>query len=479
MRTESDFLGEVQLPADALYGIHSWRAIRNFPDQTPFHKEWYQALGLVKLACYRTAISFKKAAATNFPDAGLPAALDDERVLEALCQAATEVSSGMHFEHFLVPAVQGGAGTSANMNVNEIIANVVLLKLGHNPGEYHVVDPFDHANLFQSTNDVVPTALKVAAMQLLVSLEAGINNMRSVLEKHENARRSDLRLAFTQMQGALPSSFGMLFSAWNDALSRDWWRISKCMERIKVVNLGGGATGTGLSIPRFYVMEVVPQLQRITGLPVTRSENHSDTTQNLDSFVEVHASLKAHAVNLEKMAADIRLLASDVAGRKALSIPQQQTGSSIMPGKVNPVIPEFVISAAHKVYSNDMLLTSLCGQGSLDLNPYLPMIGYALLDSLKLLTAANNSLQKNLLEGMKVNAATAIETLMHSPSITTALLPLAGYQNATRLANYMKENSCSVTQANEKLKIVPPARLQEILRPENLLRLGYSLTDLK
>ena len=183
------------------------------------------------------------------------------------------------------------------------------------------------------------------------------------------------------MQEAVPSSFGILFSTYNEALSRDWWRVSKCSERIKQVNLGGGAIGTGLSLPRFFIMEVVPELRKLTGLPLAHSENLSDATSNLDRWVEIHATLKAHAVNLEKMSSDFRLLSSDLAGDKIISIPDRQVGSSIMPGKINPVIPEFVISAAHKIYSNDVLISSLCGQGTLELNAYLPVIGCAVIES--------------------------------------------------------------------------------------------------
>jgi aspartate ammonia-lyase len=475
-RTEKDFLGQIELPAAALYGINAWRATQNFPDQTPFHKEWYQAMGLVKLACYRTVIAFKNAASGKYPDIELPKALEID--WEPLCEAAAEISAGKYFEHFIVPAIQGGAGTSINMNVNEILANASLQKLGHNPGTYEVIDPFDHANIFQSTNDVVPTALKLAIMQLLLKLEEGINHLRSGIEGHESNNRNNLRIAYTQMQEAVPSSFGMLFSAWNDALSRDWWRVSKCFERIKVVNLGGGATGTGMAIPRFFIMEVVPQLQKLTSLPITRSENHADTTQNLDVFVEVHAILKSHAVNLEKIASDIRLLSSDVSCQKDISIPQKQTGSSIMPGKVNPVISEFVISAAHKVYSNDMLISGLCAQGSLDLNPYLPTIGHALLESLKLLIAAGETFRKNLVDGMQVESGQAREKLFHSPSITTALVPYVGYHKAGELAMLMREKGLSIHEANKELGLLDAKKLEEILKPENMLKLGYSLSDL-
>ena len=297
-----------------------------------------------------------------------------------------------HFDHFIVPAVQGGAGTSINMNINEIITNSALLKTGHRCGEYNIIDPLEHANIYQSTNDVIPTALTVAVMKLLQSLEEKINILRQKVEKFEKKNREKLRPGYTQMQEAVPSSFGLLFSTYNEALSRDWWRVSKCSERIKQVNLGGGAIGTGLSLPRFFIMEVVPELRNLTGLPLAHSENLSDATSNLDKWVEIHATLKAHAVNLEKISSDLRLLASDISGYRSSQLPERQVGSSIMPGKINPVIPEFVISASHKIYSNDVLVSSLCGQGTLELNAYLPVIGCAVIESINLLISCNHSL---------------------------------------------------------------------------------------
>lgn len=477
-RTEHDFLGDVELPADVLYGIHSYRASCNFPDTTRFIREWYEAVGIVKHACYITYGKFKEAVKSRHELEELPLQFIDDSVLDALFESSLEIAEGKHFDHFIIPAVTGGAGTSINLNINEIIANLAICKLGGTPGAYQLVDPFEDANVYQSTNDVIPTALRVAVMRLLTRLEESVNSTRSEIEKLEKRHRHDLRIAYTQMQAAVPSSYGKLFSAYSDALSRDWWRISKCFERIKVVNLGGSAVGTGLTVPRFFIMEVVPQLQRLTGLPVSRSENLSDATQNLDSWVEVHAILKSHAVNLEKISSDIRLLSSDTGGRKEVSIPNRQVGSSIMPGKVNPVIPEYVISAAHKVYSNDELITSLCSGGCLDLNAYLPVIGDALLDSLKLLTGANRTLGDNLLTDMEVHPATSREELFKSPSITTALCPYIGYKKAAELARRMKENGIDIQTANDELNIIDREHLKKILEPENLLKLGFSIYEL-
>ncbi len=261
-------------------------------------------------------------------------------------------------------------------------------------------------------------------------------------------------------------------------LSRDWWRVSKCSERIKQVNLGGGAIGTGLSLPRFFIMEVVPELRKLTGLPLAHSENLSDATSNMDKWVEIHATLKAHAVNLEKMSSDLRLLASDLAGEKTISIPERQVGSSIMPGKINPVIPEFVISAAHKIYSNDVLISSLSGQGALELNAYLPVIGCAVIESINLLISCNISLLNNLFTGLLINEKAGYDAVIFNPSVATALNPHIGYHKSAELAGLMKEKKIDIFEANRILKLIDETKLKSILEPGNLLKLGFSLDEL-
>jgi aspartate ammonia-lyase len=476
-RTEKDSLGEKKIPSDALYGIHSARAVENFPVNSPFPIEWYKSVGITKLACYNTYRKFRTASESKLGK-NLPFKIISDDILDALCAAATEVSDGSNFDQFIVPSVQGGAGTSINLNINEIITNSALLRIGHKRGEYTIIDPLEHANIYQSTNDVIPTALTITVMRLLQSLEDKINSLRQKAEELEKKNREKLRQGYTQMQEAVPSSFGILFSTYNEALSRDWWRVSKCSERIKQVNLGGGAIGTGLSLPRFFIMEVMPELRRLTGLPVAHSENLSDATSNMDKWVEIHATLKAHAVNLEKMSSDFRLLSSDLVGNKTISIPDRQVGSSIMPGKINPVVPEFVISAAHKIYSNDVLVSSLSGQGTLELNAYLPVIGSAIIESIDLLIACNITLLNNLFTGLLVNQTAGYEAVINSPSVTTALNPYIGYHRAAELAQLMKERKISIFEANNILKIFDESKLKTILEPGNLLKLGYSLDDL-
>lgn len=477
MRTENDFLGFVELADDALYGIHSMRARENFPDQTPFHMEWYKSVGLVKLACYRTYRKFKNAVISQSSANPVDIKFIENQILDALEKSSMEVSQGNYFGQFIVPAIQGGAGTSINMNVNEIIANRALQLLGRKPGEYFLIDPVEHANVYQSTNDVIPTALKITVLHLLGDLEERINLFRQTMEELEKTHRDTLRVGYTQMQEAVPTSYGRLFSTYAEALSRDWWRVSKCFERIKTVNLGGGAIGSGMAIPRFFIMEVVQELQRLSNLPVTRSENLQDATCNLDSLVEVHGILKAHAVNLEKMVSDVRLLSSDIAGSKEIRLPEKQVGSSIMPGKINPVIPEFVVGVSHKVYANDILISSLCAQGCLELNAYLPVIGHAMIESLTLLIAADKTAKENLFTGLKVNAEKSIDRVLHSPSIATALNNVIGYHKAAELAIEMKHKGCSVFEANQKLKLVDEEKLAKILQPQNLLKLGFSINE--
>ncbi len=477
-RIEHDYIGSRQLPGDALYGLQSLRAVENFPCEDHFQEEWYKAMGIVKLACYQTIEKFFEALHKKGFEGKVSIRIIGRSRLDALQEAAREVAEGKHFDSFIVPATQGGAGTSINMNVNEIIVNRALQIIGMNPGDYSEIHPIEDANLYQSTNDVVPTALRIAVMNLLQDEEISINGLRTEIERLEIQSRDMLRIGYTQMQEAVPSSYGRLFGAYSEMLSRDWWRISKCFERIKTINLGGGAIGTATGVPRFFLMEASRQLQQLTGLPVNRSENLTDSTMHLDSLVEVHAILKAHAVNLEKMASDLRLLASDLTAPNDIKIPACQIGSTIMPGKVNPVIIEFVISAAHKVYTNDQLVTQLSSMGCLDLNAYLPTIGHAIIESQKMLLAADKTMTDNLLKGMEIIPESALRRLFLSPAITTALSPYIGYDKATELALKMKTDRIDVFMANNALQFIKNEELKALLNPDRLLRAGFTITDL-
>jgi aspartate ammonia-lyase len=478
MRTEQDFRGTVEIDDNALYGIHAVRATQNFPYLNPFPISWYKAIGLVKLAYYKTYKSFREAVIAKYGEASSPVKLVALHKIEALITSATEVSDGKHFDSVIVPGMQGGAGTSIHMNVNEIITNRALQLLGNKPGDYHIIDPFEDANIYQSTNDVIPSSLKVAAMFEFSILETAINNLRYEVESLEKKHRNSLRIGYTQMQAAVPTTFGKLFGSYSEALSRDWWRVSKCSERIKQINLGGSAIGTGLTVPRYMIMNVSKTLQELCNLPIARSENLVDATANLDTIVEVHAMIKALAVNLEKISNDVRLLASDISHEPELSLPALQTGSTIMPGKVNPVACEYAISIAHKVYANDGVITSLCALGCLELNAYIPSIGIALLESIQMLTSACHSLEKNLFANLTVNTSVSEKKLFYHSAITTALIPSIGYHKATELSFYMKKNACSVFDANKQLNVLDETRLVEMLRPESLTKEGFGLDEI-
>jgi len=478
MRVEEDFLGQKEIEEEYLFGIHSLRARENFDNSTLFPVEWYRAIGQVKLAYYKTYRKFRDTAKEKgLPPPGGHNWLTD-KIIDALENAAVEVSEGKHFSHFIVPALQGGAGTSINMNVNEIIANVALLKTGHKPGNYHYIDPLDHANIYQSTNDVIPTALHIALIQSTDRLETAINATRSAMESLEQTYRNEIRQAYTQMQKAVPSTYGNLFAGYNDALSRDWWRTTRIKERLKEVNIGGGAAGTGMGIPRFFILQVPKELRKITGLPLAQSENMTDATMNHDTLVESHAILKALAVNLEKISADVRLLAADLFVHPSVKIPQRQMGSSMMPGKVNPVIPEFLISISHKVYANDQMISALAASGCLDLNAYLPSIGLAFIESFNLLCSGCKSMAENLLKGMTVSTKNEQDDLFKNPSITTALVPYIGHEKAALLARNMKESNTTVFESNAKLAILPEEKIQRILQPSALTAKGFSLKDI-
>lgn len=477
MRKEKDFIGEVTIPADRLYGIQSVRACENFPMHAQkFSLRWYKAIAETKLAYYLTYKDLKEQIAANQLAVTHP--LISDEVLDALCIAATEVSEGKFFDHFIVPMISGGAGTSINMNVNEIISNRAHQLLGLPLGSYDTIDPIEHANIFQSTNDVIPSALRVAVIKISAEVEESVNQLRKTIEDKESTYRSVLRLAYTQMQEAVPSTWGRFFSAYSDAFSRDWWRFSKVNERLKTLNIGGGAIGTSLAVPRFMVMNTINKLRDISKITIARSENLCDATSNLDSIVEAHGIIKSLAVNLEKFAADLRLLASDVHGTHVLSIPNRQIGSTIMPGKVNPVISEYVISVSHIVYSNDALISRLSAQGHLELNAYLPLIGNSILSSLEYLLAAVNTLSSHLVAGLEINTEKSAQLVFLSPSVATALTPYIGYHKATEVALYMRNNGCDVYEAATKITAISKKKLIEIFSPEQLLKGGYSYNDL-
>ena len=460
MRTEHDSLGERTVPAAAYYGIHTVRAVENFPLLgQPSSRALVQAMATVKLACARTNREL---------------GLLDEEAADAIVRACRELIAGDLAGEIVVDALQGGAGTSLNMNVNEVLANRAEEILGGRRGEYARISPLDHVNLHQSTNDVFPTALKVAAITLLRRLEKSIAGLQGAFQAKEREFGDVVKIGRTQLQDACPITLGMEFSAWAEALSRDRWRVFKCEERLRVVNLGGTAVGTGLTAPREYIFLVVEKLREETGFGLARAENLVDATQNADSFVEVSGILKAHAVNLFKISSDLRLLASGPrTGLGELKLPAVQAGSSIMPGKVNPVICEAVGQAAMLAIGNDATITLAAQSGQLELNAFLPLLAHALLQSLSVLDAACRMFRERCVDGITADRAACEAHVRQSWATVTALLPKLGYDRAAAVAKQAQETGKSVVQLVVEQGLLDSETVQTLLSPDAMTGLGY------
>lgn len=458
-RTEKDLLGEMSVPCDALYGIHTVRARENFPlAGRPVHRALVHAFGAVKLACAQTNREL--------------GCWDGEKGL-AIETACTEMMQGQLDGHVIVDALQGGAGTSTNMNVNEVLANRALQLLGHAPGNYDFVSPLEDINRHQSTNDTFPTALKVAGILQLRLLETEVVALLEAFQGQEKKLAHVVKIGRTQFQDAALTTLGREMSAYADAFGRDRWRIYKCEERLRVVNLGGTAIGTGVAAPRQYIFKVVEKLRGITGCGLARAENLIDATQNADAFVEVSGILKALAVNLLKIAGDLRFLSSGPdAGIGEIRLPHRQAGSSIMPGKVNPVIPEAVSQAALVVMSNDQTIAQACAMGQLELNPFLPLVADALLGSLDLLRGACGIFRRFCVEQMEANEARCRQHVENSTASVTALVGSIGYQRATELARQVASTGRGLRELAIEQGLVTEEKLDELVSPQSVTRLG-------
>ncbi len=330
--------------------------------------------------------------------------LMEEEKAKAIIEGCNIALSGAADDAFLTDAMQGGAGTSTNMNINEVIANLALQSLHKNPGEYRYIDPLDDVNRGQSTNDVYPTALRIAVIRQARELSAACNQLAASLRQKEAAFANVLKLGRTELMDALPITLGLEFGAYARAIKRDSQRIAGIEERLSTVNLGGTAVGTGSNAPKNYALKVIDCLREITGMNLSRAEFPMDPTQNNDAFVEVSGRLKALAVNLMKIAGDIRLMNSGPSGGFGeISLKPLQAGSSIMPGKVNPVIPEMTVQAAIKVMGNDTAITTAAASGNLELNAFLPLIADCLLENFQLLSRTVTSFREKCIEPLKAN----------------------------------------------------------------------------
>jgi len=458
-RPETDLLGTCEVPTEALYGVHTVRALENFPiARRPVHRALVHAYGTVKLAAARTNHEL---------------GWWDEAKATAIQSACQEMSEGRLDEHIVVDALQGGAGTSTNMNVNEVLANRALQHLGKPLGDYHTVSPADDINLHQSTNDTYPTALKVAAIVLLRQLEAKVVALQEAFQRKEKAFADVVKVGRTQLQDAVLTTLGREMSAYAEALSRDRWRIYKCEERLRVVNLGGTAIGTGLGAPRQYVFRVVEQLRQLTGLGLARAENLIEATQNADVFVEVSGILRALASSLLKISTDLRLLSSGPeAGLGEIRLPARQAGSSIMPGKVNPVIPETVSQAAIAVMGHDQMIFQAVSLGNLELSQFLPLVADSLLTSLDLLTNACDVMARLCIDGIQADVDQCRQHVEGSTATLTALVETIGYEQASQLAAAARSDGKSVRQLAVERGLLTAEQFDQLVSPERVTRLG-------
>jgi len=457
-RTEHDYLGSLELPSDHLTGIHSQRAQVNFDAaQRPVRPELIHAYALVKQACCRV-------------NARLGAL--SEPLAQGLEQACMELSRGELDAHVLVDALAGGAGTSVNMNVNEVLANRCLQLQGYEPGDYQHCDPLDHVNRHQSTNDTFPTALRVAGLFALRRLEQALVALLEACQEQEKQLSDVVKVGRTQLQDAVLMTLGREFGAFADCLARDRWRVHKCEERLRVVGLGGTAIGTGLGAPRQFIFQVVDELRVITNLPLARAENLVDATANQDAIVEVSGILSALASNILKIAGDLRLLASGPeAGLGDIRLPARQAGSSIMPGKINPVIPEAAQQVALRVLASHGCIAQACGMGDLQINQFMPLIADELLGSIGMLERACRMLAERCVRGLEADPLRCRRGVEGSTALLTALVDRLGYQAVSRLAATVQPGQ-SVRAAVLAAGLLSEAELDDCLSPEAVNRLG-------
>ncbi|MCL6100777.1 MAG: aspartate ammonia-lyase [Bacteroidetes bacterium] len=460
MRIEKDSLGEVELPDDSAYGIHSLRSCNNFiKSGERIHPYLIKAFFEVKLA----------AAETNYK-CGILLKEKYEAIHEAIHILLTESEQCIQgksddiYKKIIVDPYQGGAGTSLNMNVNEVIANTALKIANKNCGDYSSIHPLDDVNLSQSTNDTFPTAFRIAAIYMLRELADSFAKLQNSLQKKESEFKNVLKLGRTQFQDAVPITLGQEFGAYAQAIARDRWRIYNAEERLRSVNLGGTAVGNSVSAPKDYVLNVNSILKKITKLPIAKSEDLIDATQNMDVFVEVHGLVKAGATTIIKMCNDLRFMSSGPnGGIGEINLPPMQAGSSIMPGKVNPVILENAIQINELVKSNDMLISNLVSSGNLELNAFAPLIAHAFLKSLSYLKDSNINLALKCIDGITANIERCKLNLINSSAIAASLITTFGYETIQELVKYAYEHEMPFVKALMKSKLLSEQELFNII----------------
>jgi aspartate ammonia-lyase len=456
-RYEHDLLGDLAVPENVYYGVHTVRAMENFPiSGTPIsiYPDLIYALASVKVA----------AALTNH-DLGL---LDEART-EAIVKACEEIRSGKLLDQFVVDVIQGGAGTSTNMNANEVIANRALEHLGHARGEYQYLHPLEHVNMSQSTNDVYPTAVKVALSIAIRRLVEAMNELRRAFQAKAGEFASVLKMGRTQLQDAVPMTLGQELSTYAVMVGEDEERLREAALLIQEINLGATAIGTGINTHPQYASRVCHHLAELTGIPLVTAANLVEATQDAGSFVQLSGVLKRVAVKLSKICNDLRLLSSGPrAGLGEINLPPVQAGSSIMPGKVNPVIPEVVNQIAFEVIGNDVTVSMAAEAGQLQLNAFEPIIAHSLFKSLAHLRAGCLTLAERCVRGITANREHLRRMVEHSIGIVTALNPSIGYTHATAVAQEALATGQSVYDLVLAKGLLTKEQLDDILRPEML-----------
>lgn len=460
-RVEKDSIGTKDVPENVYYGVQSLRAAENFHiTGLNMHPEIINSLAYIK-----------KAAAITNCEAGLL----DKRRTQAIVQACDEILEGKFREDFIVDPIQGGAGTSLNMNANEVIANRAIEILGGKKGDYSVVNPNDHVNCGQSTNDVIPTAGKMTSLRLLKKLKKQLLRLHSALEQKADEFDSVIKMGRTQLQDAVPIRLGQEFKAYSVAILRDLNRMDKAMDEMRTLNMGGTAVGTGLNADESYLRRIVPNLSEISGMDLVQAYDLIDATQNLDSFVAVSGAVKACAVTLSKIANDLRLMSSGPrAGFGEINLPAKQNGSSIMPGKINPVIPEVVNQVAFNAIGNDMTITMAAEAGQLELNAFEPIIFYCLFQSIDTIAYAVNTFVDNCVIGITANETRCRYFVENSVGIITAICPYVGYQKAAEIAKEAIKTGESVRKLIIEKGLLTKEQMDEIMDPVQMTEPGIS-----
>lgn len=460
-RVEHDSLGEVKVPKQAYYGANTMRAVENFPiTGNPIDPRFIRAIVEVK----------KAAALMNYEVHQL-----NETRTKAIVSACDRILAGENMDQFVVDPIQGGAGTSFNMNANEVIANMATESLGGELGSYRPVHPNDHVNEGQSTNDVIPTAGKIAMIRYFQDLKEEATKLNAAFEKKSREFDGYIKMGRTQNQDAVPIRLGQEFAAYTAVLQRDVKRFDAAIEALSVVNLGGTAIGTGLNADVKYVKYVVSKLNEVTGLSLCQNEDLIDGTQNLDGFLVASSVLKNYALSLSKIANDLRFLSSGPrSGIHEITLPARQAGSSIMPGKVNPVIPEVVNQVAFAVVGNDMTVTMCVEGGQLELNAFEPVCFYKIFESLRGLRGAIYTFRVHCIEGLVANKKSLEEEVERSVGIVTALAPHIGYETAARLAKSALATNKSLRDLVLEEKLMSAKKLERIFNPYEMTHPGIA-----